>query len=82
MAPVRTYICPVSAPEPAHLSFHLTGTSNGCVTCWQVETGASTVLQNNKSHVGPVQCCQFNPKYMTLVTACQNLAFWLPEQDE
>jgi len=58
------------------------GTSNGCVTCWQVETGASTVLQNNQSHVGPVQCCQFNPKYMMMVTACQHIAFWLPDQDD
>jgi len=58
------------------------GTSNGCVTCWQVETGASTVLQNNQSHVGPVQCCQFNPKYMMMVTACQHIAFWLPDQED
>jgi len=58
------------------------GTSNACVTCWQVETGASTVLQNNKSHVGPVQCCQFNPKYMMMVTACQNIAFWLPDHED
>lgn len=58
------------------------GTSNACVTCWQVETGASTVLQNIKSHVGPVQCCQFNPKYMMMVTACQNIAFWLPDHED
>jgi len=73
---------PLEASFSPDNHYIFSGTSNGCVTCWQVETGASTVLQNNKSHVGPVQCCQFNPKYMMMVTACQHIAFWLPEQDE
>ncbi len=27
----------------------------------------------NGEHTGPVQCVQFNPKYMMLATACSNM---------
>jgi len=82
---LKGHVNEVEGPLEASFSpdshYIFSGTSNGCVTCWQVETGASTVLQNNKSHVGPVQCCQFNPKYMMMVTAW-HIAFWLPDQDD
>lgn len=83
---LKGHINEVGSPLEASFSpdshYIFSGTSNGCVTCWQVETGASTVLQNHQSHVGPVQCCQFNPKFMMMVTACQHIAFWLPDQDD
>ncbi|GIY61160.1 WD repeat-containing protein 82 [Caerostris extrusa] len=33
-------------------------------------------------HTGPVQCVQFNPKYMLLASACTNMAFWVPTVDD
>jgi len=61
--------------------FVLAGSTDGKVHCWQVTTGARTILTSER-HSGPIYCCQFNPKYIHMVTSCQNLAFWLPEDEE
>jgi COMPASS component SWD2 len=42
---------------------------------------ARTILTSER-HTGAIYCCQFNPKYVQMVTSCQNMAFWLPEDEE
>jgi len=72
---------PLEASFSPDGNYIFSGASDGSVTCWQVETGGKTSLQN-KFQPGPVQCCQFNPKFMMMVTACQHIALWLPGSDE
>ena len=48
------------------------GSTDGKIHCWNTETGAKVVILNG-DHTGPVQCIQFNPKYMMLTTACSNM---------
>ena len=50
----------------------LTGSTDGKVHCWSTETGMRVVVLNG-DHNSPVQCVQFNPKYMMLATACTNM---------
>ena len=48
------------------------GSTDGKIHAWNTETGVKTgILQGD--HAGPVQCVQFNPKYMMLATACSNM---------
>jgi len=58
--------------------FVFAGSTDGKVHCWQTETGARTILTSER-HTGAIYCCQFNPKYVHMVTTCQNVAFWLHE---
>ena len=54
------------------LTLLLTGSTDGKVHVWSTETGMRVgVLQGD--HTGPVQCVQFNPKYMMLATACSSM---------
>lgn len=39
---------------------------------WHAETGNKTA-ELSCEHVGPVQCVQFNPKYMLLASACNSM---------
>ncbi|UYV61826.1 WDR82 [Cordylochernes scorpioides] len=64
--------------QPGQLS---PGSTDGRIHVWNAETGITTAVFNCE-HMGPVQCVQFNPKYMLLVSACSNVAFWLPQQAE
>eukprot|EP01125_Pyxidicula_operculata_P010099 TRINITY_DN3325_c0_g1_i2.p1 TRINITY_DN3325_c0_g1~~TRINITY_DN3325_c0_g1_i2.p1 ORF type:complete len:219 (+),score=45.18 TRINITY_DN3325_c0_g1_i2:425-1081(+) len=31
-----------------------------------------------KGHIGPINCVQFNPVYNMMVSACTNIAMWIP----
>lgn len=54
-----------------------TGSTDGRIHVWNAINGNRlTVLQAD--HSGPVQCLQFNPKFMMLASACSNMAFWVP----
>jgi len=61
--------------------FVFSGSTDGKIHAWNTETGQKVIVLNG-DHTGPVQCVQFNPKYMMLSTACNNMAFWLPQVDE
>ena len=50
----------------------LVGSTDGKVHVWATDSGMKMgTLQGD--HNGPVQCVQFNPKYMMLATACSNM---------
>ncbi|KAL5015434.1 hypothetical protein ScPMuIL_009704 [Solemya velum] len=72
---------PLEASFSPDAQFVFSGSTDGRIHCWNAETGAKVVVLNC-DHPGPVQCVQFNPKYMMLATACTNMAFWLPYIDE
>ena len=48
------------------------GSTDGKVHCWNTETGAK-VCSIASDHTGPVQCIQFNPKYMMMASACTHM---------
>ena len=50
----------------------LAGSTDGKVHCWNTETGAK-VCSIASDHTGPVQCIQFNPKYMMMASACTHM---------
>lgn len=72
---------PLEASFSPDSQFVFSGSTDGKIHCWSTETGSRVVILNGE-HTGPVQCVQFNPKYMMLSSACTNMAFWLPQVDE
>lgn len=72
---------PIEASFSPDSQFVFSGSTDGRVHVWNADTGYKVcVLQAD--HPGPVQCVQFNPKYMMLASACTNMAFWLPSIDD
>lgn len=61
--------------------FIFSGSTEGRIHVWNADTGSKVCVLNG-DHPNPVQCVQFNPKYMMLVSACTNLGFWLPSIEE
>lgn len=49
-----------------------TGSTDSRIHCWNTETGVKVAVMN-ADHPGPIQCLQFNPKYMMLASACSNM---------
>lgn len=87
-APMQTYTgqannkgLPLEASFSPDSQFVFSGSTDGKLHCWSTETGAKVVILNGE-HQGPVQCVQFNPKYMMLASACNNMLFWLPQLEE
>lgn len=72
---------PVEASYSPDSQFIFSGSTDGRVHVWNADTGFKVCVLNG-DHPGPVQCVQFNPKYMMLASACTNMAFWLPTTDE
>lgn len=53
------------------------GTNKGSIYCWDTESGSEvTILKGTGS--SPIQCVQFNPKYMLIASACSKMSFWIP----
>lgn len=75
---------PLEASFSPDSQFVFSGSTDGRVHVWSTAEGLgglrTAVL--NCDHTGPVHCVQFNPKYMMLVSACTNMAFWLPSVEE
>lgn len=61
--------------------FVISGSTDGRVHIWNAENGVKVCVLNG-DHTGPVQCVQFNPKYMMMASACSAMSFWLPSVDE
>ena len=48
------------------------GSKDGRVHVWAADSGQKVaVLDGN--HPGPTHCVKFNPKFMTMTTACTNV---------
>jgi COMPASS component SWD2 len=57
--------------------FVLSGSDDGIVHVWSVESGEKIAALDG-GHPGPTTQVQFNPRFMTMATACSNVGFWLP----
>lgn len=68
---------PIEASFSPDSQFIFSGSTDGLVHNWNADTGFKVCVLNG-DHPSPVQCVQFNPKYMMLASACTNMAFWLP----
>eukprot|EP00095_Tigriopus_kingsejongensis_P001573 snap_masked-scaffold907_size82601-processed-gene-0.9 protein:Tk01573 transcript:snap_masked-scaffold907_size82601-processed-gene-0.9-mRNA-1 annotation:"wd repeat-containing protein 82" len=72
---------PLEASFSPDSQFIISGSTDGRLHIWNAENGTKVCVLNG-DHSGPVQCVQFNPKYMLMASACKNMAFWLPSVDE
>lgn len=72
---------PIEASYSPDSQFIFSGSVDGRVSVWNADSGCKVCVLNG-DHPGPVQCVQFNPKYMMLASACTNMAFWLPNPEE
>uniref|UniRef100_A0A5F8H0K7 Anaphase-promoting complex subunit 4 WD40 domain-containing protein n=1 Tax=Monodelphis domestica TaxID=13616 RepID=A0A5F8H0K7_MONDO len=61
--------------------FIMIGSDDGKIHVWNGESGIQVAVLDGK-HTGPITCWQFNPEFMTLASACSNMAFWLPAIDD
>lgn len=71
---------PLEASYSPDSQFVFSGSTDGRVHVWNAESGYKICVLN-ADHTGPVQCVQFNPKFMMLASACTNMALWLPNMD-
>lgn len=72
---------PIEASYSPDSQFIFAGSVDGRVHVWNADTGYK-ICALNGDHPAPVQCVQFNPKYMMLASACTNMAFWLPNPED
>ncbi|KAA0201536.1 hypothetical protein HAZT_HAZT005428 [Hyalella azteca] len=87
-SPLRTFTghmnnkgIPLEASFSPDSQFVFSGSTDGHVHVWNAEKGYKVATLNG-DHTGPVQCIQFNPKYMMLASACSHMSFWLPALDQ
>jgi len=72
---------PLEASFSPDSQFVISGSSDGRIHIWNSENGMKICVLNG-DHKGPVQCVQFNPKYMMMASACSQMSFWLPSIDD
>ncbi|XP_055639765.1 WD repeat-containing protein 82 [Toxorhynchites rutilus septentrionalis] len=72
---------PIEASFSPDSQFIFSGSTDGRVHVWNADTGYKICVLNG-DHPGPIQCVQFNPKFMMLASACTNMAFWLPTAED
>lgn len=72
---------PLEASFSPDSQFVISGSTDGRIHIWNAENGTKVCVLNG-DHTGPVQCVQFNPKYMMMSSSCKNMSFWLPSVDE
>ncbi|KAJ8046554.1 WD repeat-containing protein 82 [Holothuria leucospilota] len=60
----------------------LSGSQDGKIHVWNVESGLKVAVLESKHDENPVYCVQYNPKFMMLASSSQHMCFWLPTVDE
>jgi len=63
--------------------FIFSGSSDSKIHIWNANTGVPIKILPSQ-HTGPIQCVQFNPKFMMLASADQGgaLSFWIPTAED
>ena len=59
----------------------ISGSGNGLVHMWAVSDGRIVAILDG-GHPAASRCMKFNPRYMMMATACNNVGFWLPSIEE
>jgi COMPASS component SWD2 len=72
---------PLEASFSPDSQFVISGSTDGRVHIWNAENGTKVCVLNG-DHKAAVKCVQFNPKYMMMASACNDMAFWLPSVDD
>ncbi|XP_075677665.1 WD repeat domain 82 [Dermatophagoides pteronyssinus] len=70
---------PLEASFTPDSQFIFSGSTDGRIHAWNATNGNHFCNNQIDTHPGPVQCIQFNPKYMMLASACTTMAFWIPK---
>lgn len=55
----------------------LGGSEDGTIYVWDVESASEVVKL--EGHIKPSKCIKFNPHYLCLASACQNVLLWIPK---
>lgn len=71
---------PLEATFSPDSQFILCGSSDGKIHIWNAEKGNKVAVLNSE-HSETIQSIQFNPKFMMMVSTCQQMIFWLPQQE-
>lgn len=69
---------PIEACFSPDSQFIFSGSTDGRIHVWNALNGSRVTILNTPDHTGPVQCVRFNPRFMMLASACNNMAFWVP----
>lgn len=87
-APVQTFTgylnirrVPIEASFSPDSKYIFGGSSNGQIHVWNSNTGYK-ICELLGDHPGSVNCVKFNPRYLMLATACTNMGFWLPGEND
>lgn len=81
MAHSKPLLHPCEATYSPDSQYILCGAQDGSVHVWSASKGTSvTKLRGERE--APIQCVQFNPRYMMLASACSKLSFWIPNGDD
>ena len=72
---------PLEASFSPDSQFVISGSTDGRIHIWNAENGTKVCVLNG-DHSGPVQCVQFNPKYMLMASACKDMDFLLPSVND
>jgi len=69
---------PTFSPDSKYI---LCGSTNQYIHCWSRETGR-LVAKLKTEHTNPIENVLFNPKYYMMASACTQLKFWIPSDEE
>lgn len=72
---------PLEASFSPNSSFVSTGSDDGSIYIWDLQT-EKLLLEKKSAHPSPSTCTIWNPVYAVFASACQNVAFWLPPQED
>lgn len=72
---------PLEASFSPDSGFVASGSDDGSVFLWDLKTGRTLVGQS-EVHAMPSSCIQWNPVYTMVASACQNVLFWLPSEEQ
>lgn len=63
--------------------FVMAGSEDGSIYAWNtppLENNSPVIQAKLSGHGAPVTCVQWNPKKLMLASACNSLAFWVPQE--
>uniref|UniRef100_A0A5S6QV60 WD_REPEATS_REGION domain-containing protein n=1 Tax=Trichuris muris TaxID=70415 RepID=A0A5S6QV60_TRIMR len=76
---------PIEASFTPDGVFILSGSTDGNIYVWRVESGESVAVlagENGQgAHKNPIRCVKFSPTHALIVSACTDTVMWVPVED-